>query len=33
MNKEEFIKYLKELNIEPTKEQLNKLDKFYNLLV
>ena len=33
MTKEEFIKYLKELNIYPTKEQLDKLDKFYNLLV
>lgn len=33
MNNEEFIKYLKELNIYPTKEQLSKLEKFYNLLV
>ena len=33
MNNEEFIKYLKELNIYPTEEQLQKLEKFYNLLV
>jgi 16S rRNA (guanine527-N7)-methyltransferase len=33
MNKEEFIKYLEELNIYPTQDQLNKLDKFYNLLI
>ena len=33
MNKEEFIKGLKELNIEVTEEQLNILDKFYKLLV
>ena len=33
MTKEEFIKYLEELNIYPTKEQLDKLEKFYNLLV
>ena len=33
MNKEEFIKYLEELNIYPTEEQLIKLDKFYNLLI
>ena len=33
MNKEEFIKYLEELNIYPTVEQLNKLDKFYHLLI
>ena len=33
MTKEEFIKYLEELNIYPTKEQLEKLEKFYNLLV
>ena len=32
MNKEEFIKYTKELGIELTKEQLNQLDKFYKLL-
>lgn len=33
MNKEEFIKALKELNIVLTEEQLNKLNKFYNLLI
>ena len=33
MNKEEFIKYLEELNIYPTEDQLQKLEKFYNLLV
>lgn len=33
MTKEEFIKYLEELNISPTQDQLNKLDKFYNLLI
>ena len=33
MNKEEFINELEKLNIKPTEEQLNKLDKFYNLLV
>ena len=33
MNKEEFIKYLEELNIYPTQDQLNKLDKFYRLLI
>ena len=33
MNKEEFIESLKEMNINPTKEQLIKLDKFYKLLV
>jgi len=33
MNKEEFIKYLEELNIYPTEEQLQKLDKFYKLLI
>lgn len=33
MNKDEFIKYLEELNIYPTQDQLNKLDKFYNLLI
>ena len=32
MTNEEFIKYLKELNIYPTEEQLSKLEKFYNLL-
>lgn len=33
MNKDEFIKYLEELNIYPTKDQLIKLDKFYHLLI
>ncbi len=33
MNKEEFIKSLKELNIEVTSKQLNKLDKFYKLMI
>ena len=33
MNKEEFIKYTKELGIELKKEQLNQLDKFYKLLI
>ena len=33
MNKEEFIKYLEELNIYPTQDQLIKLDKFYHLLI
>ena len=33
MTNEEFIKYLEELNIYPTEEQLQKLEKFYNLLV
>ena len=33
MNKNEFIKYLEELNIYPTQDQLNKLDKFYHLLI
>ena len=33
MNKNEFIKYLEELNIYPTVDQLNKLNKFYNLLI
>ena len=33
MNKEEFIKYVKELGIELTKEQLNQLDKLYKLLI
>ena len=33
MNKEEFIKYLEELNIYPTDDQLIKLDKFYHLLI
>ena len=33
MNKEEFIKELEKLNIYPTQEQLNQLDKFYHLLI
>lgn len=33
MNKNEFIKYLEELNIYPTEDQLEKLDKFYHLLI
>ncbi len=33
MNKEEFIKYLKEININITQEQLEQLDKFYNLMI
>lgn len=33
MSKEEFINYLKELNIDITQEQLDKLNKFYNLLI
>jgi 16S rRNA (guanine527-N7)-methyltransferase len=33
MNKELFLEELKKLNINPTEEQLTKLDKFYNLLV
>ena len=33
MNKGEFIKYLEELNIYPTEDQLIKLDKFYHLLI
>ena len=33
MTKEEFIKYLEELNIYPTDDQLIKLDKFYHLLI
>ena len=33
MNKEEFIEELKKINIELSKEKLEKLDKFYNLLV
>lgn len=33
MNKEEFIVALKDLNISLTEDQLNKLDKFYNLLI
>ena len=33
MTKEEFIEELKELNVFLTEEELNKLDKFYKLLV
>lgn len=33
MNKEEFIKQVKELGIELTEEKLTKLDKFYQLLI
>lgn len=33
MNKEEFIEEIKKLNISLTEEQLNKLEKFYNLLI
>ena len=33
MNKEEFIKSLKDLGIELTDEQVIKLNKFYNLLI
>ena len=33
MNKEEFIKYIEELNIELSEYQLNQLEKFYKLLI
>ena len=33
MNNKEFISYLKELNLEVTEEQLNLLEKYYNILV
>ena len=33
MNKELFVKHLKELNIEVTEEKLKKLEKFYELLI
>lgn len=33
MNKEEFIKELKKINIELTETQLNQLDKYYKILV
>ena len=33
MNKEQFIKSLQELNIDITEEQINKLEKFYQLMV
>ncbi len=32
MNKEEFIKYVKDLGVNPTDEQLTQLEKFYQLL-
>ena len=33
MNKELFVSYLNELHIEVTEEKLNKLEKFYELLI
>ena len=33
MNNEEFISYLKELNIEVTEDKLDLLEKYYNLLI
>ena len=33
MNKEEFIKAVKQLNVDLTEEKLEKLNKFYNLLI
>ena len=33
MNKEEFIKAVKQLNVDLTEEKLEKLNKFYNLLL
>ena len=33
MNKEEFINYLKELEIDITEEQLEQLDKYYKILI
>lgn len=33
MNKEIFIQELKKINIDITEEQLNQLDKYYNLLI
>ena len=33
MNKEEFVKKLEKINISLNEEQLNLLDKFYNLLI
>lgn len=33
MNKELFVSHLNELNIEVTEEKLNKLEKFYELLI
>ena len=32
MNKEEFIKAVKQLNVDLTEEKLEKLNKFYNFL-
>ena len=33
MNKETFIKELEKLNIKITQNQLNQLDKYYNILI
>lgn len=33
MNNEEFISYLKELNVEVTEDKLDLLEKYYNLLI
>ena len=33
MNKEEFIKAVKQLKVDLTEEKLEKLNKFYNLLI
>ena len=33
MTKEEFLEELKKINIFLTKDKLNKLDKFYELLI
>ena len=33
MNKEQFLKELKKLNINITKEQENKLEEYYQILV
>ena len=33
MNKEEFIKAVEELGIEVDEDKLNKLDRFYKLLI
>ena len=32
MNKEEFLEECKKINIEISKEQLNQLEKFYELI-
>ena len=32
MNKEDFVKELKKINIDLKKDQLDQLDKYYNLL-